>query len=155
MASKRLIVIAIDGSGAADHAFETYLRTLKKPGDTVLLFSCQELDDVMASFWKGAVFNCNPDVLHEKLQKEGEERKAMLKPYGDRLHEAGVQFRPVILVSQSPGVSLVTTAQSENADLIVMGCRGHSALTRTLIGSVSGYVVQHSDIPVVVCRANC
>ncbi|KAK7476033.1 hypothetical protein BaRGS_00032740 [Batillaria attramentaria] len=133
--SGRVVLIALDGSDQSTYAFETYLKSLKYPDDVVLLVTCKELSKV------------------EKLKTEEETKKAMLKPYGDKLQEVGIKFKPLILVSQNPGYSIVNTAQAENAGLIVMGSRGHGKLRRTLVGSCSDYVINHtSAIPVVVCR---
>lgn len=38
----------------------------------------------------------------------------------------------------------------KDADFVVIGARGHGALTGMLLGSVADYVVHHSTIPVVV-----
>ncbi|KAJ8321409.1 hypothetical protein KUTeg_001039 [Tegillarca granosa] len=43
-------------------------------------------------------------------------------------------------------------AKSLNADLIVTGARGAGTVRRTLMGSVSDYLVHHSHKPVLVCK---
>ena len=49
-----------------------------------------------------------------------------------------------------PGEAIIEAAHSEGANLIVMGSRGLNALRRTFVGSVSDYVLHHSDIPVTI-----
>lgn len=49
-----------------------------------------------------------------------------------------------------PGEGICSCAEKEKADLIVMGTRGLSSLRRTVLGSVSDYVLHHSHIPVAV-----
>ena len=51
---------------------------------------------------------------------------------------------------KNPGEGIITTAEKERADLIVMGTRGLSTLRRTVLGSVSDYVLHHTKIPVAV-----
>jgi nucleotide-binding universal stress UspA family protein len=46
--------------------------------------------------------------------------------------------------------SILKQAAQLNADLIVMGSRGHGPVARVLLGSVSAGVIQHSERPVLV-----
>jgi nucleotide-binding universal stress UspA family protein len=48
----------------------------------------------------------------------------------------------------------VLIEQSADADLLVVGSRGHGAFTRLMIGSVSIHCVTHSHCPVVVVRTD-
>ena len=48
--------------------------------------------------------------------------------------------------------ALVLVDQSKDADLLVVGSRGHGEFTGMLIGSVSEYCVTHAGCPVVVVR---
>ena len=45
----------------------------------------------------------------------------------------------------------MSVAVREKCDLIVIGSRGLGVIRRTILGSVSDYVVNHTHIPVVVC----
>ena len=51
-----------------------------------------------------------------------------------------------------PGEVIVRVAEEEKATMIVMGTRGLGKVRRTIMGSVSDYVVHHAHCPVVVCR---
>ena len=51
-----------------------------------------------------------------------------------------------------PGEAIVAAADSENADLIVVGSHGRSGVSRFLIGSVSDFVVRHAHCPVMGVR---
>jgi len=51
-----------------------------------------------------------------------------------------------------PGTSIVDTAQTEGCSLIVVGSHKKSSWQTLLMGSVSNYVLHHSEIPVVVVR---
>ncbi len=52
---------------------------------------------------------------------------------------------------KNPGAGIVEIAENEHANLVVMGTRGLDVIRRTLIGSVSDYVVRHSKVPVLIC----
>lgn len=53
--------------------------------------------------------------------------------------------------SEIPGEGIVKTAIELDADMIIMGSRGLGTIRRTILGSVSDYVVHHANVPVVVC----
>jgi len=50
-----------------------------------------------------------------------------------------------------PGESIVQLATAEHATMIVMGTRGLGFIRRTILGSVSDYVLHHAHCPVAVC----
>ena len=50
----------------------------------------------------------------------------------------------------TPGEAVCKLANDKHADLTVMGSRGQNTLRRTLLGSVSDYVLHHSHNPVTV-----
>ena len=54
--------------------------------------------------------------------------------------------------SKHAGPTIVEAAHSQNAFTIIMGTRGLSKMKKVLMGSVSDYVVQNADIPVIVIR---
>lgn len=58
----------------------------------------------------------------------------------------------VVRLTGEPGPSIVDLARGHGADMIVTGCRGLGQIRRTLMGSVSDFVIHHSDVPVIVCR---
>jgi nucleotide-binding universal stress UspA family protein len=55
------------------------------------------------------------------------------------------------LVEGDPGDVLV--AESESAELVVVGSHGRSGLKAALLGSVSRHVATHAACPVVVVKA--
>ena len=50
------------------------------------------------------------------------------------------------------GQHLVHIAKEEKVNIIVIGCRGLGTVRRTVLGSVSDYVLHHASVPVVVCK---
>lgn len=52
-----------------------------------------------------------------------------------------------------PAESIVAAAESEGADLILVGSHGRRGLGRMLLGSVSDHVVRNAPCPVLVARA--
>ncbi len=83
------------------------------------------------------------------------EREAAEAELADAITSAFPSGTPVAvetrLVEDSAGDALV--AESESADLVVVGSSGKSGLTSALLGSVSRHVVSHASCPVVVVKA--
>lgn len=66
-----------------------------------------------------------------------------------RAHELAPSLRCHPLISeQSPASAIVDAAL--DADLVVVGSRGHGGFSSLVLGSVSRTVLQHSPVPVVV-----
>ncbi len=57
-----------------------------------------------------------------------------------------------LICEGSPGETIVEQAREIDADLIVVGARGHSAVDRILLGSTSDFVASHADRSVLVVR---
>jgi nucleotide-binding universal stress UspA family protein len=58
------------------------------------------------------------------------------------------RFERKVMIGDA-GEEIVRTAEKEGIDLIVMGTHGRKGLDRTLFGSVAGFVVKHSSVPVL------
>ena len=64
--------------------------------------------------------------------------------------EAGIEVRKEVVRGQAAHVLLEA---ARDADLLVVGSRGHGGFAGLLLGSVSQQCVQHASCPVVVVRA--
>jgi nucleotide-binding universal stress UspA family protein len=51
-----------------------------------------------------------------------------------------------------PGESIVSAAEAESADLVLVGSHGRGKIGRLLLGSVSEHVVRNAPCPVLVVR---
>ena len=66
---------------------------------------------------------------------------------------AVLQVRGKLLrLSGEAGQAIVRAAETEGATCIVTGTRGLGKVRRTLLGSVSDYILHHAHVPVLVCR---
>lgn len=65
---------------------------------------------------------------------------------------AKVKSEAVAVTGSSPWKTIIATAKSRKADLIVMASHGRRGLEALLIGSETQKVLTHSKIPVLVCR---
>ena len=55
---------------------------------------------------------------------------------------------------EKPGAIICKVADEKKAATITLGQRGLSAITRTLLGSTSDFVLHHTHCPVIVVPSN-
>ncbi len=94
------------------------------------------------------------DRLLESLKQRGEE---LLARGRDQMRAYGIPaVRTAVVSSLSPAQEIVSFAERERIDLIVIGSQGRNANRRFILGSVAANVVRHSPCCVYVVRtSNC
>jgi nucleotide-binding universal stress UspA family protein len=60
-----------------------------------------------------------------------------------------------VLLEGHPAEELIRYAEEEKMDIVIMGTIGKTGLDRLLLGSVTGNLVRHSKVPVIVIREKC
>jgi nucleotide-binding universal stress UspA family protein len=88
-------------------------------------------------------FPPNLAELHEKHART--ECEALLS-------QSGVKNGRIVLPHGNPAVETVAAAKKEQADLLVVGTHGRSALTHLLLGSVAEKIVRSAGCPVLTVR---
>jgi nucleotide-binding universal stress UspA family protein len=137
------IVVGIDGSAGANRALQWALSLARRTGaEIVAAYVAQPFDAQLVT-----TFGFVPPVA---VAGWADEVRALFEQeWCLPLIKAGVPFRTVF-DQGNPGPGLVTIADREGAGLIVTGTRGLGPIGEVILGSVSHYLVQHADVPVVV-----
>ena len=95
-------------------------------------------------------------LAHGAFERAEKELKTWAREYLEgiaaSLQEQNIPVR-VATVIDDPHKAIVWFAESNQVDLIVMCTRGHSGLSRWLIGSVADRVVRGAKTPVLLVRA--
>jgi len=152
-ATGKRVVIGVDGSEYANYACEWFFSHLWSQDDYVVLLNCPDLHDIVKSQWSGGKYVFDRELTDQKL-KEGEDRiHHEMEGYKEKLVRHGAHGKVRAVSAKNPGDAILRTSEEEECDLIVIGCRGRSTLRRTILGTVSDYIVHHAAVPVVVCRA--
>lgn len=84
-------------------------------------------------------------------QYQHDEAERVLGPVSQFCERHGLKARSV--ARSGPAADLIVkTAQSQHADLVVLGSHGHGALANLVLGSVATAVIARSTLPVLVVR---
>jgi nucleotide-binding universal stress UspA family protein len=140
--AEQLVVVGVDGSPES-------VGALKWAGDYAATAGAR-LRAVLAWRYPAAVGSAPVGVAPASVSNEV--RQQMTGTLTKAIAEAspGVSVEPQIGYGH-PAEVLVNL--SDEADLLVVGNRGHGAFTGMLVGSVSIHCVTHAHCPVVVVRA--
>ena len=135
---EKRIVVGIDGSESSKAALRWAIRQAKLTGAVV--------DAVLA--WRyPSTYGLVP-MSGSVVDLEGDARKALIECLNEvSALEPDVTVRPEVIEGH-PAEVLVHAAK--DADLLVVGSRGHGAFASAVTGSVSVNCVLHSRCPVLV-----
>lgn len=139
------ILVAYDGSKLSEKALNIAVDLLKQSPEIELdVATVYEFPKGLESFGlynEGLLkeFRYSTEQMMEKVNKKLESEQLPNK------------FRTYILEGNSAKV-LIDFANERDTDLIIMGSRGLSGLKEVFLGSVSHYVVQHADCPVLIVK---
>jgi nucleotide-binding universal stress UspA family protein len=139
----KTILIATDGSPASDDALELGLELADEHHAETVLVHVIPGADVLAT----SLFGPDGAVPHVVTARD----RAPLDAAAARACERGVPVTTRLLRGDTAD-EIVACADSLEADLIVVGSRGHGALASMLLGSVSRRVLRESRRPVLVVR---
>jgi nucleotide-binding universal stress UspA family protein len=139
----RHVVVGVDGSEPSRRALDVAVGLLEPEGGsaTCVVAWRTEVEAEMLLTYAMAEAVPEVDARYADLLDEVVGEVAPQHPQ--------VQLTPLVRHGNTPSV-LVDVAAEEDADLIVIGSRGHGGFVGLLLGSVSRRVVSRADRPVVV-----
>jgi nucleotide-binding universal stress UspA family protein len=139
----KTILVAVDGSDASEKAFKRAVD-IAKDYDAKLVIT----HVIDTSLYSATVMVNVPYT--EQLETFA---KNLLNEYKEKALESSVEEVLTYLDYGSPKVKISKQiADKFDADLIVCGARGHNAMERFLIGSVSEHIIRYAKIDVLVVR---
>lgn len=136
----RRILLATDLSPASEGATTQAIEMARALGANLLIVSV--IDPAVRGATGGRV---------ERMDQRRAAREAAAQALVVRGRQAGVPVSFLVWEGE-PGPAIVEAAQSEGADLIVVGSHGRGRVGRFLIGSVSDHVIRNATAPVLIVR---
>ena len=137
----KTIVWATDGSDAADAALPYAKGLAEGEGHKLVVVHSKELLRGRAG---GYPMNADEDELQAKIRRQAEE-----------LRSEGLDVTLRIEAGAAPGAAhmIAEAARSFDADVVVVGTRGHTAIGGLLLGSVTQRLLHVAPCPVLAVPA--
>ena len=150
MDPKRVILLPVDGSEHSERAFNWYLNHLHKKSDHLGIVNVLEPSLVPTSYLVMGPM-VQPEEWQEKITDDVNNSKEVVDKFKARCEKEGIPCSVHVEASEyGTGQMICDLAKKERASGIVMGSRGLNLVSRALVGSVSSYVLNHSNVPVVI-----
>ena len=135
------ILVATDGSPAAQAAVEEGVRIAKEVGTSVIFVSVAHPPlPVLGDPYYQRALTAQLGAMRAALAKAIPFAKERRVPYEAELIEG------------EPADTILGLARSRDVDLVVVGSRGLGSIRGALLGSVSSAVVHHADRSVLVVK---
>ena len=134
------IVVGYDGSPLSEKAVDVAIRFGIFEKSAICVLAVARLPEPATSVEVDAV-----------LDDAREHFEAGFKRLSERARIYGVEMTTDIVVGH-PAEQLIHRAESEKADLIVVGRRGTSLFQRIMLGSVSERVLRYAHCPVLLVK---
>ena len=138
------ILVAIDGSQASERALERAVDEAK-----VWNAKLHAVYVVETGLFSSLPTDNTVEIMYRVLEKEGESVMSKAKKTAA---EHGIALIPHTKQGHA-GTEVIALAAREKNDLIIVGSHGKSKADQLLIGSVSTFIVSHSQVTTMVVRS--
>ncbi len=137
------ILVPLDGSKLAEQALSHAALHAEQFGAKIILLMVLEPLHELSMAGRGAVRSAEAESarLAERY----------LESIAAGLREQGLQVQTGT-VAGKPYLEIIRSAEERQIDLIVMSTRGHSGLSRWLLGSVADRVVRGATVPLLLVQ---
>jgi nucleotide-binding universal stress UspA family protein len=134
----RHMLVGYDGSPQSEKAVEVAFSLADCIDSTVLIFAVARPPEPATSVELGAVLDDAREHFQEGFNKILEKARA---------HDLDVKTDMAV---GHPGEQIIHRAEVDKIDLIIVGQRGRSMISRMMLGSVSERVLRYAHCPVMV-----
>lgn len=151
----RSVAVPLDGSEASEKILPLARAiALEHRARVILVHALEELDRAERAFvdLHGHIRRTPLlDEIEARLEARRRDFQGRFEALASRLGSEGVEARFALVRGSVPEI-LVTTAENEGADLVIMAGHGYGAVRRALLGSVASRLIQLSSMPALVAR---
>lgn len=141
------ILMPVDGTEFSEHAIDTGIRFALSIQARITGFIA-EPDYVRPSY--GEMITHQGEHAEDFAKRTRNQAETVLRRIANRARAAGVPFDSSFVHSGDPAEAIISTAEENHCDLILMATHGRRGLDKLLHGSVTENVMTRSGIPVLV-----
>ena len=134
----RRILVAYDGSQQSEKAVDLAFSLAECVDAAILVFAVARPPEPATSVELNAVLDDAREHYQEGFRKILEKAQTI-----------GLNVRTDMAVGH-PGEQIIHRAEADGIDLIILGRRGRSMISRMMLGSVSERVLRYAHCPVMV-----
>jgi nucleotide-binding universal stress UspA family protein len=140
----RNILVCVDGSRQADGALTEAIDLAECQNSRLTLMTAVS----KPPYWANTPMTAGLESIEPELRREA---AATLRAAVDKVP---ISIPVTTILSEDPiREALICQIHSGHYDLVVLGTRGRGALSAAVLGSVSHYALNHSNVPVLIVRA--
>ncbi|HYA84504.1 MAG TPA: universal stress protein [Candidatus Bathyarchaeia archaeon] len=147
------VLVAVDGSDKSLEAADYAMSIANKEGAQLIILNV--LDTEPWFYGQSANGWTTEDELRKVYADEIMEREKILAKIKDKAEKINMQSKTEVLMypqNISTAAAIVNYAEKEKVDLITIGTRGRTGITKMLLGSVARAVVTYAHCPVIVVK---
>lgn len=145
----RSILVATDGSELSKKAVGSATDLAAAVGAE--LIALYVVPRYPVSYFEGGITISTEEIA--RTEKQWSERgQAVVDAVRLEAQAKGVKTKAVVIQSDMVAESIMSAANKNNCDLIVMASHGRKGIKRVLLGSETQHVLTHSTVPVLVLR---
>ena len=143
------ILVPHDGSKYSASAVEKAMELARMSGAKIVFVNATVLPSLVYTFQEAANVAIN-EAAQELVEASEDSASKMLADLVATSKKEGVEASSVHKVGD-PAAVILEAAKAQNVDLIVMGSKGLSGLSKLrALGSVTRKVTEHSPCPVLI-----
>jgi nucleotide-binding universal stress UspA family protein len=135
------LLLATDLSEASSSATEQAFELASRLGATLLIVSVIDPGSLLLP---GGRFRARIDQVRDR-------REQLAQALVERGRQLGIEVSFLVWTGD-PGDQIVSAAEAEHVDMVLVGSHGRGAVGRLFLGSVSEHVVRNAPCPVLVVR---
>jgi nucleotide-binding universal stress UspA family protein len=148
------ILVALDRSPQSEIVFEQALELAKKEDAALMLFHCLPFETPgvgsYADVFGRELINFSVK-LQTVLDQESEQARQFLRDHCQKATAQGIPTEWDLKIGDA-GSRIRELAKAWDADLVIVGRRGHRGLAEIVLGSVSSYVLHQAPCSVLVVQ---